>query len=1116
MRSLYRRLLPALALTLLALAAMTSGGLFAPSAAHAQQQPGAESQQPTLEATAGWTVTLTLTGHTSTNWWFRINWWGTCTAATTGTVDNIGGYTGGPHDVWAYSDSNCDNQIATARFTVQEPALAATVDDDRSVTLDLANGPPTWAFRITGSGTCTPATGTQVTNIRGYQAGTYSVAAFADSACTTYIMDTAFTIPTATLATMVDTNDRSVDLALTGGPNSWWFRINSWGTCTPASGTSFDNIGGYKGGPHSVAAYSDSGCNYHIASSSFTIPTATLTATVDPADWSVDLSLSNGPGNWWFRINWWGTCTPASGTTVTDIRGYAAGEHVVAVFPDANCGSHGAIAGTTFTIPSATLTATVKDDRAFDLTLANGPTNWWFRINSWGTCTPASGTTVSDIRGYAAGEYDVWAYSDSGCTYRVAPLTLTLTDKPTRPAAPSLTPGNAQIAAAWTAPSDNGSAITDYDMQYRATGAANWTNTPANGATYAPGNLGDKSHHSNNGVAVDLGTVAFPGTGLTVEKVTTGGISNVYKINGAMDSLRVRLSGTNEMIGAPTTYQARYAASAPAANALNSHGTQIWAVSGIGMNTAFSGNGATGALTGDTYFWIATPTIAEGDTGNTTPVIVADVIAVPSTLSADVTGLTNGTEYELQVRATNAVGTGDWSPSATLKAGLPAQPAAPALAAGNTELDVSWTAPSDNGSAITDYDLRYSSDGGATWTETADTTDSTSTTATITGLPNGTSYVVQVRAGNTHGDGAWSPSSAEVAAGAPAAPAAPALTTASGQITVTWTAPDNGGSPITDYDLRHSSDSGATWTFVENGTSTSTTATVTGLTDGTAYEVQVRAENARGAGGWSPSTTLATLTAGNVAGTTATLTFAGGSHTGDWYVKETSPATNAACSSVIASTTTTHDLSALTRNTAYTYQAYSDSGCTTAIAIVTFSTLPSSLTASSVSNETATLTISSDHSGDWYLKETSPSTNATCSTAISGTTHNLTGLTDGAPHVYRAYSDSECTTAVAQGTFTTTLYAPTNVSHSSSCNPIIPISCTTNASWSRNSNTAAGAVGYKVQRTNTGNTWTDWHTVQPTTNASLSHSAGTFGSPDIRVRAFRVTGSVTVYSAWVQ
>ena len=389
--------------------------------------PGAETQSsPGLTATAtGHSVALTLSNGPS-NWWFRINWWGTCTAVSGTTLSGIGGYTGGPHSVWAYSDGNCSAQIASTTFTVPPLSFTATVDTDWSVDLTLSNGPNSWWFRI-GSGTCTAATGTTVSNIRGYAAGTHIVVATSDSGCSDHVATTAFTISTAALTTTVN-DDRSVDLALNGGPHNWWFRINKWGTCTAASGTSFDNIRGYAVGTHSVMAYADSGCNWHVASSSFTIAAATLTATVDTSDWSVDLALSGGPSNWWFRINSWGSCTAASGTSVGNIRGYRSGTHAVAVFPTSNCGSHGAIAGDTFVIPTATLTAAVDTDRSFDLTLSNGPSNWWFRIDYVGTCTPAAATTVSDIGGYAAGTHVVWAYSDSGCTYPIASLTFTIVD----------------------------------------------------------------------------------------------------------------------------------------------------------------------------------------------------------------------------------------------------------------------------------------------------------------------------------------------------------------------------------------------------------------------------------------------------------------------------------------------------------------------------------------------------------------------------------------------------------------------------------------------------------------------------------------------------------------
>ena len=79
-------------------------------------------------------------------------------------------------------------------------------------------------------------------------------------------------------------------------------------------------------------------------------------------------------------------------------------------------------------IPTATLTATVQSDRSVDLNLSNpnGPDNWWFRINSWGTCTATNGNTVSGIAGYKDGTHTVKAYSNSGCNYHVASTSFTL------------------------------------------------------------------------------------------------------------------------------------------------------------------------------------------------------------------------------------------------------------------------------------------------------------------------------------------------------------------------------------------------------------------------------------------------------------------------------------------------------------------------------------------------------------------------------------------------------------------------------------------------------------------------------------------------------------------
>ena len=85
-------------------------------------------------------------------------------------------------------------------------------------------------------------------------------------------------------------------------------------------------------------------------------------------------------------------------------------------------------------------------------------------------------------------------------------------------------------------------------------------------------------------------------------------------------------------------------------------------------------------------------------------------------LTASIGSLTAGTSYQVQVRATNAEGDSDWSPSgsgttnAVQTATAPVAPAAPTVAAvtgSSTSLAVSWIAPADGGSAITTYDVQY-------------------------------------------------------------------------------------------------------------------------------------------------------------------------------------------------------------------------------------------------------------------------------------------------------------------------------------------------------------------------------------------------------------------------
>ncbi|MDP7490696.1 MAG: fibronectin type III domain-containing protein, partial [Arenicellales bacterium] len=64
---------------------------------------------------------------------------------------------------------------------------------------------------------------------------------------------------------------------------------------------------------------------------------------------------------------------------------------------------------------------------------------------------------------------------------------------------------------------------------------------------------------------------------------------------------------------------------------------------------------------------------------------------------------------------------------------------------GNQQVALTWVTPSDNGSAITDYLIEYSSDGGTNWSSFGHDA-SPATSATVTELVNGTEYEFRVKA----------------------------------------------------------------------------------------------------------------------------------------------------------------------------------------------------------------------------------------------------------------------------------------------------------------------------------------------------------------------------------
>jgi hypothetical protein len=207
-----------------------------------------------------------------------------------------------------------------------------------------------------------------------------------------------------------------------------------------------------------------------------------------------------------------------------------------------------------------------------------------------------------------------------------------------------------------------------------------------------------------------------------------------------------------------------------------------------------------------------------------------------------ISGLVNGTTYQVRIRAVNAVGVGAESDAASgIPVATPGVPSIDSVTAGDGQLSVAFTAGSDGGSAITNYE--YSTDDGATWT--ARSPVSVSSPLVISGLVNGTTYQVRIRAVNAVGVGAESDAASGIPVATPGVPSIDSVTAGDGQLSVAFTAGSDGGSAITNYE--YSTDDGATWT-ARSPVSVSSPLVISGLDNGTTYQVRIRAVNAVGVG----------------------------------------------------------------------------------------------------------------------------------------------------------------------------------------------------------------------------------------------------------------------------
>src|SRR5205085_382890 len=149
------------------------------------------------------------------------------------------------------------------------------------------------------------------------------------------------------------------------------------------------------------------------------------------------------------------------------------------------------------------------------------------------------------------------------------------------------------------------------------------------------------------------------------------------------------------------------------------------------------------------------------------------------------TPLVNGTQYQVELRAVNAVGPGAASSFATgIAATTPSAPTISTVTPGNTTMQVAFTPGGNGGAAVTGYE--YDLGGSGSWV----TTGSMLGSFQISGLTNGTSYAVRVRAVNAQGNGTASSPVSGTPVTTPAQPSVTGVSRADRSLTLTVNEPD--------------------------------------------------------------------------------------------------------------------------------------------------------------------------------------------------------------------------------------------------------------------------------------------------------------------------------------
>jgi titin len=260
------------------------------------------------------------------------------------------------------------------------------------------------------------------------------------------------------------------------------------------------------------------------------------------------------------------------------------------------------------------------------------------------------------------------------------------------------------ITLGWTAPTNNGgAAVSDYKVEVSRDSGSTWSTVPRAVSTSRTLVVTGLAPGTEYQVRVSAKNSAGFSTPLT------GSFTTLSTVPGTITNL-----ATSNVLGTSLTLTWDLPAS-NGGSAISDYQIQV------------SSNGTT--------FTTITKSVSNIRTFNVT------------------TGLAAGTKYWFRVAAINSLGTGAVSSAVNVVTvgNVPNAPTSLAIKPSTKSVALSWTAATvSSGSAIRNYLVEYSTNGGTSWT-TVTKTVSTSTTLSVTGLRSKTAYLFRVSAVNDVG-----------------------------------------------------------------------------------------------------------------------------------------------------------------------------------------------------------------------------------------------------------------------------------------------------------------------------------------------------------------------------